>query len=134
MGADNPDLEYDDYQEGSGRAKTNKESFANQRAQYYFELANRIKNTAKAVKTNAYIDPEKLISFSSEIKHLDLLKSELCRIPRKVGAARYQLLTKADMLKMEIDSPNIADSVMMAIRPIESIGVDYDGIEFKSPW
>jgi phage terminase large subunit len=63
---------------------------------------------------------DELISFSSEIKELSALRSELCRIPRKyTGSGRLQLVSKPDMQKLGISSPNMADAVMMGMRPVQ---------------
>lgn len=121
-GAHNPDDIYEenesDYRDDDN-PKTNKEAFRNQRSQFYFELANAMKRTYLAVKDGRNFDTDKLISFNGTIRHLDLLRSELCRIPRKyVAGGRYQLMTKPEMVAMGIASPNIADCIMMLRKPI----------------
>jgi phage terminase large subunit len=93
--------------------KTNAEVFYNKRAQLYWELRDRCKLTWQAVTKGAYADPEKLISFSSEIEDLQVLRSELCRIPLKKGGSKIQIMSKEDMKKLKIRSPNGADAVMM---------------------
>lgn len=119
-GVDDPDKVYDRLDDEVKEPKTNKETFANKRAQYYWMLRDRMFKTWQAVEKGKYHNPDELISFSSEIEDLDQLRSELCRIPRKyVPSGRIQLLGKPDMKKQEIDSPNMADAVMMLQRPIE---------------
>ncbi len=98
--------------------KTYAETFKNNRAQYYIELANRMYNTYKAVVKGAYIDPDLMISFdSSGIEDIDGLKTQLCRIPRKPNNPNglEQLLDKKAMKALDIDSPNEGDSVMMTL-------------------
>lgn len=133
-GADNPLSVYNPVYGENGKPKTNKETFVNQRAQYYWMLRDRMFRTWQAVTKNKYISPDELISFSSNIKHMDVLKAEVCRIPRKFGSGRYQILTKPEMKKLDIDSPNIADCVMMLMRPVDLIEENYEAIEFDSPW
>jgi phage terminase large subunit len=97
------------------RPKTNADMFYNKRAQYYMKLANRFKTTYEAVVNGKYTSPDELISISSDIKLLDKLRSEVCRIPRKPnGAGKIQLMTKKEMKdKYDIDSPGMADCLAM---------------------
>lgn len=102
--------------------KTNKESFKNKRAQYYMMLRERCYKTYLAVVHGRYFDPSELISFSSDIKLLKKLRSELCRMPIKPNAnGLFELYTKEEMKsKFKFKSPNLADSVMMSMRFINS--------------
>ena len=119
-GADNPTQTYDRLESEVKKSKNNKETFLNKRAQYYWMLRDRMLRTYQAVeKESRVFNPDDLISFSSSIKELDTLRAEVCRIPRKYnGSGRIQLLTKAEMKKLDIDSPNMADAVMMLMRPV----------------
>lgn len=116
------------------KTKTYAETFKNNRAQYYIELANRCYNTFKCVERGEYIDPDDMISFDSEgIDDLAGLKSQLCRIPRKPnGSGLIQIMSKQDMKKLDIESPNDGDSVMMCLfKPTETA---HTAIEFDSMW
>ena len=97
---------------------TNKDAFKNKRAQYYYQLRERCYRTYRAVEHGEYHDPDELISFSSEIKDLQKLRSEVCRMPVKPNTnGKFELYTKDEMrTKFKIKSPNMADSVMMALR------------------
>ena len=109
----NPDKVYEKI---GGKVKTNSETFANQRAQGYWELRERMRRTYQVVVKGEYQDPDSLVSISSEIKSLSALRSELCRIPKVPnGAGKIQLMRKEDMKKKGIKSPNLGDSVMMAM-------------------
>ena len=57
-----------------------------------------------------------MISLSSSgIKNMSKVRSELCRIPSKPNGAGYiQILTKAEIAKLQIPSPNIGDGIKMA--------------------
>lgn len=113
-GVKHPD---DIYERGTedGSRKTNKQTFRNRRAQAYWELRDRIYRTWQAVN-GKYSDPLELISFSSEIEAIGRLRSELCRVPLKPNPnGLIQILSKQEMLKQGIDSPNLADSVMMCM-------------------
>jgi len=95
------------------KAATNAETFTNQRAQFYWMLRDRMFKTYQAVTMGTYIDPEEMISFNPDMKLLDALRAELCRIPRK-PVSKIQILSKIEMKKLKIDSPNLADCVMMS--------------------
>lgn len=99
------------------KPKTYAETFKNNRAQYYIDLANRCYNTYKAVVKGEYIDPESMISFCSEgVENMSGLRSQLCRIPRKPNQGGLeQIMSKQEMKKNGIDSPNEGDSVMMTM-------------------
>lgn len=98
--------------------RTNKQSFKNKRAQYYFELRDRVYRTYRAVTHKEYADPDKLISFCSEIPLLSKLRAEVCRIPIKPNNnGLNELYTKEEMKsKFKIASPNLADPLAQTLR------------------
>ena len=107
------------YGEGSLRS-TNKDSFKNKRAQYYVMLRDRMYATYLAVTRGDNIDPDKILSISSGCGHVDTLRSELCRIPTKNNeSGKIQLMSKPDMAKLGIRSPNMADAVMMSLAAMK---------------
>ena len=101
------------------KQKTNKEVFRNKRSQMYAILRNRVYNTYMAViHEKRIIDPDELISFSSEIDCWTQLRAELCRLPLvDNNNGMIQIMSKKDMIKppLSIPSPNLADSVMMTM-------------------
>jgi len=120
-GSASPDFPEQIYEEGPDyKKKKIKDTFKNRRAQYYWDLRDRIHRTYRAVKEKQWTDPDKLISFSSEIEHLDLLRSEICRVPLKTNVVHglIQIMTKDEMRRMGVMSPNMADSVMMNLGAI----------------
>jgi len=122
-GSESPDFPNKAYEKGSnerGHSKSNKNTFKNKRAQYYWLLRDRFYNTYLAVTKGEYIDPDQLISISSDIKDMAGLRSEVCRIPKKPnGNGLIQIMTKEEMLrKYKIESPNRADVLMMSMRNI----------------
>lgn len=122
-----------------GKEKTNAELFANLRAQMYWRLRDRVFKTYLAVEKGRYYSPDEMISFSSSISELSALRSEICRIPRKqVSSGKIQILSKAEMLKLGIKSPNRADAVMMLQLPVDVFsGYDedyYERPETNSDW
>lgn len=121
--ADNPEQIYQRTDSDVKQSKTNRETFYNKRAQYYWILRDRMYRTYLAIeKGQKAVSPDDLISFSSSIEEIGALRAELCRIPRKYNnSGRIQLLSKPEMLKQGIDSPNMADAVMMLMRPVEVV-------------
>jgi len=94
--------------------KENQDVFRNKRAQFYIRLRDRIYKTYQMVNKLDFHDKDELISFSSSIEKLKILRSELCKIPSKPNASgMIQILSKQEMLKLGIQSPNIGDAVMM---------------------
>jgi len=99
-------------------ARSKQQTFKNKRAQYYWALRDRFYNTWRAVVQKEYINPEKLISLSSDIKHLVKLKAEICRIPRKYNSnGLFQVMDKKEMAsaRLKIPSPNLADGTKMTL-------------------
>lgn len=123
----NPDAIYLPEDGEIAEPKTNRETFANRRAQFYWMLRDKMFKTYLAVAKGRYINPEELISISGDIPDLAQLRSEVCRIPRKyVAGGKIQLISKPDMKKMDIESPNMADALMMCMNEVElGDGFDY---------
>lgn len=135
-GVDFPDQIYqpDDRMESS-KARSNKQTFRNKRAQYYWMLRDRFFNTYRAVVKKEYVDPGELISISSQIKSIDALRSEVCRIPKKAnGNGLIQILNKEEMLKLKIQSPNMADSLMMSMKAKQSKSWMSEPLKTRTDW
>ncbi len=129
---EDPDSPYVDG--GSQRAKSNRETFANKRAQYWWRLRDRFEATYRAVTKGQYINPDELISLSSKIEKLDQLRAEVCRIPlKRTNSGKIQIMSKVEMAKKpyEIPSPNMGDALMMAMyRPKPKLA-EVKQIKFK---
>ena len=75
--------------------------------------------------SNLFVDPDELISFSSDIECLQKLRAELCKMPRKKNnSGMIELYSKADMKagitmsdgsRQVIPSPNLGDNAMMSL-------------------
>lgn len=116
-GQDNAEKMYEPM-EGDGRAsKQYMHTFKNNRAQYYWDLARRFKNTYDFVVKGKYVNPDDMISLNSEgIDDIVGLRSEVCRIPTKPNAqGLIQIMSKEDMKKEGIVSPNQADAIMQSL-------------------
>ncbi len=133
-GVENPDEAADMQSDGTTNAVLNGQLFANIRAQRYYELRQRCYKTYRAVIHGDYIDPAEMISFSSEGINIPALRSEMCRIPRKrTGNGVFQVLSKDDMKKLGMKSPNMTDAVIMTLcdyNPIKM--VDYSNFNIPS--
>lgn len=110
--------------EGTRNSKTNKETFYNKRAQFAWRLRDRFYNTWRAVVFGEYHNPDDMISLSSNIKHMDLLRSQVCRIPKvSNNNGKIQIMSKLDMKqKLKIPSPNMFDCMMMSLDIPDTIG------------
>lgn len=132
---DNPLDVYDeinsDFAGDIERERNNAEMFVNQRAQCYWMLRDRMFKTYLAVEKGHNIPNDELISFSSAISELAGLRAELCRIPRKYNNAsgRIQIMSKPEMKKLGIQSPNMADAVMMLQKQVDIYEHDDDYYE-----
>jgi len=92
------------------------DTFLNNRSQYYIKLADLMFNTYKCVVRGEYIDPNEMISFNSEgIDNIVDLRSQLTRVPKVPnGKGLLQMMSKKEMKRNKIDSPNEGDCIMMA--------------------
>ena len=130
--AEDPDVPYSDG--GNQRARSNRDTFANKRAQYWWRLRDRFEATHRAVTKGQYINPDELISLSSGIEKLDQLRAEVCRIPlKRNNSGKIQIMSKIEMAKKpyEIPSPNMGDALMMAMyRPKPKLA-EVKQIKFK---
>ena len=75
-------------------------------------------NTYRGVIKGEYVDPADMISIdSSGVESIQKLRSEVCSIPEKPGSNNglIQIMSKADMKKLGLSSPNMADAIMMSM-------------------
>lgn len=102
---------------------TNKDFFANIKAQSWWLVADRFRNTYNVIngkeKRESFTD-DQLISIDSDCPLLDKLKFELSTPKRDFDKnGRVKVETKDDLKKRDIPSPNVADAFIMAFAPIE---------------
>ena len=93
-----------------------KEYFSNVKAQAWWLVADRLRNTYDYVHNgNTNYQSDELISISSNIKSLEALISELTTPRRDFDkAGRVKVESKDDLKKRDIMSPNLADAFIMA--------------------
>ena len=100
--------------------KTNKDMFANLKAQTWQEVADRFYKTWRAITYGDVYREDELISLSSSIPDLEYLKAELSRPQIDYDKnGRVMVESKKDMRRRGIPSPNKADALIMAFAQIE---------------
>lgn len=107
-----PDAEY-------AEGKTNKDMFANLKAQTWWLVADRFKNTYDAIQGKPY-DPDKLICIPSTLPTTtrNKLMSELSQPRREFVGGKFRVESKDKMKKRGIKSPNLADAFIMSFSPL----------------
>lgn len=101
----------DEYQPGV----TNRDFFENLKAQAWWTIADRFRNTYNAVHKGMEYKPEDLISISSDIKIVEKLITELSTPRRDFSKnGKVKVEGKQDLAKRDIASPNVADAFIMA--------------------
>lgn len=107
----------------AGTRKTNKDMFANAKAQAWWSVADRLKNTFNAVRNGAVFDPADMIFIDSNLPMLTQLIDELATPKRDFdNAGRVKVESKKDLAKPNreggpVPSPNLADAFVMAFAP-----------------
>lgn len=97
----------------------NKDMFSNLKAQAWWDMADRLKETYNAITKDKPFNPNNIISISSKISNLEELKEELS-IPRKNEdkTGKVMVESKKDLKKRIGKSPDIADAFIMAyVKP-----------------
>lgn len=93
--------------------KKHEDMFLNLKAQAWWMVGDRFKNTYDALQGKPY-DKEKLISLRSDLPHIEKLKAELSQPRRQFLNGKVKVESKDDMKKRGIMSPNLADALIMA--------------------
>ena len=130
---DHPGQIYEGLTANKKKHKTNKETFFNKRSQRIWSIRDRFFNTWLAIEKKVYSDPDKLISISSGIEEIEILRSEVTRIPRKPNNnGLIQIYPKPEMrTKFKIESPNEFDALTMAYDDVEKVIKDTN-LEFTT--
>ncbi|SMP36872.1 phage terminase large subunit [Shimia sagamensis] len=103
----------------------NEDFYCNLKAQAWWEVATRFRNTFNAVERQMTFPEEELIAISSDCDHLEDLIDELST-PRKDVDTRgkSKVESKKDLAKRDIASPNKADAFIMANGPRDASTYD----------
>ncbi len=103
--------------------KSNEDMFANIKAQAWWSVADRLRNTFNAVRNGAKFDQSDMIFIDGELPYLSLLIDELATPKRdfdntgKVKVESKRELAKANREGGPMPSPNLADAFVMAFAP-----------------
>lgn len=100
--------------------KKNKDMFSNIKAQAWWLVADRFKNTYNAVVNGQKFKDDELIFIDGSMPNLGQLVDELATPKRdfdKTGKVKVE--SKEDLADREIDSPNLADAFIMAFAPVQ---------------
>ncbi|MCP4620579.1 MAG: PBSX family phage terminase large subunit [Bradyrhizobium sp.] len=106
-----------------GTKRTNKDMFANAKAQAWWSVADRLRNTYNAVVNGAKFDPADMIFIDGTIPFLSKLVDELATPKRDFdNAGKVKVESKKDLAKPNreggpVKSPNLADAFVMAFAP-----------------
>jgi phage terminase large subunit len=97
---------------------TNKDFFANIKAQAWWLVADRFRNTYNAVTKGEKYEDDELISISSDMPNLANLITELSTPRRDFDkAGRVKVESKEDLAKRDVPSPNDGDAFIMCFSP-----------------
>jgi hypothetical protein len=101
----------------------NKDFYGNLKAQAWWQLRLRFERTHRAVESNnpRMYSQDQLISLPSTLPQLRSLQKELSQ-PTAVKDTRMRL--KIDKMPEGTKSPNLADAVVMAYWPVDSMAYD----------
>jgi phage terminase large subunit len=99
----------------------NKDHFANLKAQAWWLVADRFRNTYNAVHKGDAFNVDQLIFIDPSLPLLDQLIDELTMpLSDFDGAGRVKVESKQDLAKRNIASPNLADAFIMAFAPFQA--------------
>lgn len=96
----------------------NRDHFANLKAQAWWLVADRFRNTSNAIHKGEAFALDEMIFLNPALPHLDRLIDELTMPLQDVDSAgRVKVESKQDLAKRNIPSPNLADAFIMAFAP-----------------
>ncbi len=96
----------------------NKDMFANIKAQAWWLVADRFRNTYNAVKHGHKFREDEMIFIDSTCPFLEQIIDELSTPKRDYdGSGKVKVESKKDLAKREIDSPNLGDGFIMCFAP-----------------
>lgn len=98
--------------------KKNKDMFANIKAQAWWSVADRLRNTFNAVRNGAKFDQSDMLFIDGSMPNLSLLIDELATPKRDFdNTGKVKVESKRDLEKRDVPSPNLADAYIMAYAP-----------------
>lgn len=102
----------------------NKDFFANIKAQKWWTVADRLRNTYNAVRNGQEFRDDEMIFIDSAMPNIDKLIDELSTPKRDYDTAgRVKVESKKDLSKRDVPSPNLADGFIMANLPMGGLDI-----------
>ena len=103
----------------------NGDYYLNLKAQKWWEIGGRFRNTFNAVTKGMQFDEGELISIAPDVDHLESLVDELCTPRRDFDTSgKVKVESKKDLRKREVPSPNMADSFIAGAAKIDGFDAD----------
>lgn len=101
----------------------NRDFFSNIKAQAWWLIADKLRNTYNAVRNGETFGDDEMIFIDGSMPNLDTLIDELSTPQRDYdGAGRVKVESKKDLGLRGVKSPNLADAFVMAHLPINGSG------------
>jgi phage terminase large subunit len=98
--------------------KSNEDMFSNIKAQAWWSVADRLRNTFNAVRNGVKFDQADMIFIDGDMPNLSKLVDELATPKRDFdNAGRVKVESKRDLDKRDVASPNLGDAFIMAYAP-----------------
>jgi phage terminase large subunit len=98
----------------------NKDYFSNVKAQAWYLVSDRFRNTYNAVTNGQKFTDDEMLFISADMPNLNKLIDELCTPKRDYdNAGRVKVESKKDLAKRDVMSPNLGDAFIMANLPGE---------------
>jgi len=98
----------------------NKDFFNNVKAQAWWLVADRLRNTYNAVNNGQRFEPDEMLFLDSKMPNLTAMIDELSTPKKDYDlAGRVKVESKKDLAKRNVSSPNLADAYIMANLPGE---------------
>jgi len=100
---------------------TNKDMFSNIKAQAWWKVADRFRNTYNAIHRGAKFSDDEMISIRSDCPNLEKIIDELSTPKRDFDDnGRVKVESKKALAKREVPSPNLADAFVMCFAPVDT--------------
>lgn len=114
------------YLETDDETITNKDFFANLKAQAWWLVAERFRNTYNAINNGEKFEDGELVSIDKYFPNIANLVTELSTPRRSFdNAGRVKVESKSDLAKRGVPSHNDADAFIMAFAPVKVNSMDY---------
>lgn len=113
------------YTKSESQRVKNSDQFSNLKAQVWWLVADRFRNTYDAIANGTKYQQDELISISSTMPMLAKLKAELSTPKRDFDLnGKVKVESKKDLARRDVPSPNLADAFAMCFAPSRPVSDD----------